>query len=354
MSYLGYVSKLQATTGWRFEMTESERWNFYPYGSSEPTQPTRHDGIDGSMPLETSAGAEEDNGGQDHDGGCADGDGDGGGNGGDGGDDGGDVGDGGGDGDGAGTLNRPHDSSDAGGQDGENVANEEDAGRDSGETVGNGVENGVWFTPTMDTLIVSFAGAALKIGGFPRQEFRRTLSCFEADQLFLMDPEQSWYLNDPTRQWKGMEYFNERLAIITKQYQHVMFIGASMGAEAALFYSHHATRAVVFNPMPVDLMRESWWRFFAKLGTRRVPLELRMAQFEMLRDNIAQCKGVVTVHVSHEPYDLEQASFIDQYCEVIRHSDCVTHHMAAHLKSKGELVTTLRSAFDDMREGRRE
>jgi len=93
-----------------------------------------------------------------------------------------------------------------------------------------------------DMLIVSFAGGALKIGGHSQPEFQRALAFLDSDQLYLVDPTgMSWYLRGPTG-YDGIEFYERKLREILSHYKSSIFIGNCMGASAALFYSHLATK----------------------------------------------------------------------------------------------------------------
>ena len=107
-----------------------------------------------------------------------------------------------------------------------------------------------------ELLFVSFAGAALQVGGFPKKEFRRSLSRFDCDQAFLMDPQQSFFMDAPRPapgqrwgRWQGYDATEERLRELCGHYKAVIFVGCSMGGAGVLLFSHLATFAIAFNPL---------------------------------------------------------------------------------------------------------
>ena len=78
----------------------------------------------------------------------------------------------------------------------------------------NNKKNEFWTNPRRcehrsQVLIMSFAGAALQIGGHTFSEFKHTLNSIhwyqDPDQLSLCDPSQSYYLKAADGEWNNIE-----------------------------------------------------------------------------------------------------------------------------------------------------
>jgi hypothetical protein len=69
--------------------------------------------------------------------------------------------------------------------------------------------------------------------------------CREFDVLYVVDPGRAWYdLGDEA----GGAYYSDRLRQYTERYDHVIMVGDSMGATAALAFSEQATAVLAFCP----------------------------------------------------------------------------------------------------------
>lgn len=68
--------------------------------------------------------------------------------------------------------------------------------------------------------------------------------CF--DVLYVVDPYRAWY--DGGEVGLMHERYTDRLRQYTEQYRHVVMIGDSMGASAALLFSPLATKVMSFCP----------------------------------------------------------------------------------------------------------
>lgn len=100
------------------------------------------------------------------------------------------------------------------------------------------------------TLICSFGGGAMRVALQTPLEFKNTLAAanIQCDQLYVMDPNMSWYMSDPFHNWNGFQYHQNKLEEITREYEKVMFIGNCLGASGALLFSHLADRVLAFSP----------------------------------------------------------------------------------------------------------
>jgi len=198
-------------------------------------------------------------------------------------------------------------------------------------------------------LVVAFAGGALRMAMMPQPEFVRTLSGFDCDKLFITDPLQSWYLNDPENQWKGYEYHEQKLRDLTRKYDRVMFIGNCMGGTGALLFSHLASHVVVFNPQN-DLGKMK--SFLVNMTVKRIPQSTFQLFQQRLSENVSKCKKI-TNHVGSSKLDLEQLESLEKMCA---HSSnlCVVKHewgndnLPGSLKKHDELVPIIQKSFNEM------
>jgi len=202
----------------------------------------------------------------------------------------------------------------------------------------------VLFVPAQEgkrskVLIVSFAGGALQYGGFTQMEFRNTLSSLNCDALYLMDPGQSFYLMNPDDTWTGFDHHEQLLRQHTSQYEGSLFIGASMGASAALLFGHLATRAVVFSPF-VDLDKEVRWDYW--LSKFRLPRHLRAMMAKRILSNVSSRPELQT-HVGRSYGDIDQALLLPAKSVVI-HEGCNSHGVAKFLRNRGELLPLLQQS----------
>jgi hypothetical protein len=97
------------------------------------------------------------------------------------------------------------------------------------------------------TLYMSFAGAAMIVGGVQTTEWRGSISHLHSntdnqyDTLFLTDPAQCFYLQDPNYQWQGLIYYRNLVEIYSRLYQRVILIGASLGGSMVCMCADLAT-----------------------------------------------------------------------------------------------------------------
>ena len=74
------------------------------------------------------------------------------------------------------------------------------------------------------------------------------------DVLYLADPSNSYYLQDPRGGWEGLAHYGALIDAHAAWYERVLMLGSSMGATAALQHAHRAARVLAFGPR-VDLRR---------------------------------------------------------------------------------------------------
>ena len=105
-----------------------------------------------------------------------------------------------------------------------------------------------------EVLLVAFAGQ-----GIGNLQWNAPCSAARAagiaiDALYLADPSNSYYLQDPTGGWAGQAHFAGLVAKHSAHYPRVMVVGSSMGGTAALLHAGLGDRVLSFGPR-VDLDR---------------------------------------------------------------------------------------------------
>lgn len=108
------------------------------------------------------------------------------------------------------------------------------------------------------------------------------------DALYVCDPANAWYLQDPERSWRGIEYCLQVLRRCTDRYGwRVLMLGSSMGATACLLFAELAGLVLAFSPQ-VEL-RSGQGRFLDPEVLDS--FEARVAA------SLRACAGRVIVHV---------------------------------------------------------
>ena len=155
------------------------------------------------------------------------------------------------------------------------------------------------------------------------------------DALYVVDPSRGWYGGGDAVQFA--EYY-QRLAAVTEKYSHVVMIGDSMGATAALMFSGLATSVHSFCPQ-TDLSMSSIRP--AQSAAWASTLQQRVV------DGVETCKGRVVIHVGNWKHDLDQTTVFsakDSAAHVQIYS--VNSHRLALALDRGEkLLPILRGAI---------
>ncbi|CAF0947237.1 unnamed protein product [Adineta steineri] len=165
-----------------------------------------------------------------------------------------------------------------------------------------------------DTLFISFAGGALLVGGFTLTEWKSTLTKFDfqSDKLFLTDPAQSFYLQDPTYSWQGLQYYRSLIEKYSKLYKHVILIGASMGASMVCMCSDLVTLSIAFNPIldPSLISNLFYYKIFQKFP-KTIILKQTQINIETIINKKQQQQSILHVHWSNNsPNDVIQLKLI--------------------------------------------
>jgi len=121
----------------------------------------------------------------------------------------------------------------------------------------------------------------------------------DVDALYVCDPANAWYLQDPGRNWCGIEHFSGLVRAHANAYGHrVMMLGSSMGATACLLFAEFAGLALAFSPQ-VEL-RTGQGRFLDPSVLDR--FEARVAA------SLRGCCGRVVVHVGRRHHQDARAA----------------------------------------------
>ena len=154
------------------------------------------------------------------------------------------------------------------------------------------------------------------------------------DALFVADPSNSYYLQDPTGKWEGVSYYEALLRRYTPKYRRVLLIGSSMGASACLQHAYLGHRAIAFAPR-IDLS--------ASHGTY-IPLGARTSGLERTRRSLTKMGGTACVHCGRSNYvDLAQVEHVRDLPKLqVRAWPTFHHNVPAWLEKEGRLVPLIK------------
>ena len=156
------------------------------------------------------------------------------------------------------------------------------------------------------------------------------------DALYVTDPSNSFYLQDPSGAWDGLAYFDRLVRETARHYAHVLAVGSSMGATACLQHARLATRAVAFAPrVDLSLSHGSF-----------VPPPTRAACLDAIHRALDGCApAAVTVHVgSGNHVDVAQVACLRPSAPSLRvvGHDTFHHNVPQLLQQQGALVPLLK------------
>lgn len=195
----------------------------------------------------------------------------------------------------------------------------------------------LWWDPLVagkvqDVLVVTFSaqGAPVAQGQAEVRALRDSL--LPVDSLYVCDPANAWYLQDPRFDWKGLEYFDRKIREITQRYRRVFMWGGSMGGSAALLFANLAHCVHAFSPQ-TDLAFT--WPSFATDDIREL-FRSRVQQ------SVSECHGSVTVHLGEENHnDMRHASALPATVRTHLH-ETANHNTMKHLKGREKLLPLLK------------
>ncbi|CAF0794268.1 unnamed protein product [Adineta ricciae] len=148
------------------------------------------------------------------------------------------------------------------------------------------------------TLYMSFAGAAMIVGGVRTTEWRGSMQqCHyntddQFDALFFTDPAQCFYLQDPNYNWQGITYYRNLVALYATLYQQVILIGASLGGTMVCMCADLATLSIAFNPILDPTLLGLPWRIMGAYCPARQAQVIR----DQVQTTMEQIAGKKTNH----------------------------------------------------------
>lgn len=187
-----------------------------------------------------------------------------------------------------------------------------------------------------DVLLVAFAAQ-----GAGMQQWVAPCSATRAagvgiDALYLADPSNSYYLQDPGRAWNGIEHYQRIVASYAKHYARVIMIGSSMGGTAALVHAHLADRVLSFGPK-LDL-----WRCHGEYLPTDAKRACAAALTRSALAGVTRGRATTTtIHVGsgnlEDVLQARRAAGVDGI-DIISH-DTFHHNVPMYLEREGLLVT---------------
>ncbi|CAF4253912.1 unnamed protein product [Rotaria socialis] len=154
------------------------------------------------------------------------------------------------------------------------------------------------------TLYMSFAGAAMIVGGVRTTEWSGSIKQShhdtndEFDAIFLTDPAQCFYLQDPDYNWEGLTYYRNLVQLYSTIYQRVILIGASLGGSMVCMCADLATLSIAFNPIVDPTLLGLPWRVMGAYCPSRCAQAVSN-QIKISMENICQNKATsnCTLHI---------------------------------------------------------
>ena len=153
-------------------------------------------------------------------------------------------------------------------------------------------------------LYISFAGAAMIVGGVRTNEWRSSISQLhnntntQFDVLFLTDPAQCFYLQDPNYEWQGLIYYRNLVQMYSVLYQNVILIGASLGGSMVCMCADLATVSIAFNPILDPTLLGVPWRIMgAYCPVRQAQVVREQVQITMEKINSKTLGDHCVLHI---------------------------------------------------------
>ena len=162
----------------------------------------------------------------------------------------------------------------------------------------------------------------------------------QLDALYVADPSNSYYLQDPSGGWRGVEYYARLLAEHADGYAKVLLVGSSMGATAVLQHAQRADRVLAFGPR-LDL-RLTHGSFVAERAKGSCASAISAA--------LDETRGSVAVHVGGGNLeDMTQARALrGRRGVVVVEHDTFHHNIPMFLEREQALVPLLKRELVEM------
>ncbi|UJR27744.1 hypothetical protein I4U23_009019 [Adineta vaga] len=217
------------------------------------------------------------------------------------------------------------------------------------------------------TLYMSFAGAAMIVGGVRTTEWRGSMKqCHsdtddQFDALFLTDPSQCFYLQDPDYKWQGLIYYRNLVQLYSTLYRRVILIGASLGGSMVCMCADLATLSIAFNPIIDPTLLGLPWRIMgafcpsrqAKVIRDQVQTTMEIIAARKTAPDQRQAHRIVGGGKYNKPRQTKSLTTVLDFD--VHHPDissssgvhvwfhqCSRHALAMHLKRTDQLIPLLR------------
>lgn len=231
------------------------------------------------------------------------------------------------------------------------------------------------------TLYMSFAGAAMIVGGVRTTEWRGSMRELhrdtndQFDAIFFTDPAQCFYLQDPNYHWEGLTYYRNLVQKYSTLYARVILLGASLGGSMVCMCADLATLSIAFNPILDPTLLGLPWRVMgafcpgrqAQVIREQVQVNMEKIHGGKTNPNCAlhihwsqlsapdqrQARRVVGGGKQEKPrqincltsvldFDLNEPDLSSASGVHIWFHNCSRHALAMHLKRTDELIPLLK------------
>jgi len=183
-----------------------------------------------------------------------------------------------------------------------------------------------------DTLVVTFSAQGGPVAQGQAEVRALRDASLKVDALYVCDPANAWYLQDPDFGWNGLAYYDDKIRSITQRYKHVFMWGGSMGGSAALLFACLADCVHAFSPQANLAFT---WPTFGNA-------EVREAFRARVQESITQCRGTVTVHVGEENHNDNRHAGALPSCVQLHLHDTANHNTMKHVKQRDKLLPLLK------------
>lgn len=243
------------------------------------------------------------------------------------------------------------------------------------------IEPNLSCTHRSPTLYMSFAGAAMIVGGVRTTEWRGSMRELhhdtddQFDALFLTDPSQCFYLQDPHYNWQGLTYCRNLVKLYSTLYKRVILIGASLGGSMVCMCADLSTISIAFNPILDPTLLGLPWRIMGAFCPARQAQVIRdqvRINMEKINEKKIDDNCVLHIHWSQlsaadqrqahriigggkhrkpkqtncittvSDFDLNDINMSSTSGVRIWFHECARHALAMHLKRNDELIPLLR------------
>ncbi|CAE7487056.1 Erbin [Symbiodinium necroappetens] len=191
---------------------------------------------------------------------------------------------------------------------------------------------------TQEVLVITFSAQGAPVAQGQAEVRALRDSFLKVDALYVCDPANAWFMQDPSQQWRGLAYFEKRISAIAAQYPRVFAWGGSMGGSAALLFASLANRVHAFSPQ-VDLVYT--WPSFATATVRE---DFR----RRVQESVRSCRGHVHVHVGAENHTDNRHAAALPSCTLIHLHETANHNTMKHLKLRRKLLQLLKFEVADL------